>query len=67
LFDRDEVALWRAKLPQLQAVRTPSEDHMTMFDDPETIRTIAATCRKIYGVEERELVRVSLETVKAAS
>jgi thioesterase domain-containing protein len=67
LFDRDEVALWRTKLPQLQAVRTPSEDHMTMFDDPETIRTIAATCRKIYGVEERELARVTVEAVKAAS
>jgi thioesterase domain-containing protein/aryl carrier-like protein len=67
LFDRDEVALWRTKLPQLQAVRTPSEDHMTMFDDPETIRTIAATCRRIYGVEENDLLRVSLEAVKAAS
>ena len=59
LFDRDEVALWRQKLPQIQAQRTPSEDHMTMFDDAETIRTIATTLRKIYGVEERERARAA--------
>jgi hypothetical protein len=66
LFDRDEVALWRTKLPELSAVRTTSEDHMTMFDDAETVRTIAATCRRIYGVEGRERSRTATANGKLA-
>jgi hypothetical protein len=26
---------------------------MTMFDDPDTIRTIAGACRALYGVQPR--------------
>lgn len=56
-FDRDEVSLWRKVLPRLSLIKTPSEDHMTMFDDAATIKVIATKCMEIYGVKPAEQVK----------
>lgn len=63
-FDRDEVSLWRKVLPRLSAIKTPSEDHMTMFDDAATIKVIVAKCKEIYGVKPVGQARKAVHVIE---